>query len=765
MSGRLLASPETGTGRTKFLLLADHFFFPADQSLSFKTGDQPGFSSLIQWRSLPLKTKILLRMDGIFPPSISPGAPMLARAVLSRPDRYGTPGSFNYPAYLAAKSVYLQGWVKSESHILELRLNPSTLPVHLWLSIQAEKLRQRINTFLQERLPVTTAGLYMAILTGDRSMLSQAVQENFKKTGVMHILAISGIHMGLLALCCALVFTFLVKRSEHLLLRHHAKKLVCLLTMPVLLSYALIAGFNPPVVRALIMTTIFFLAILNDRQHHLPTHISIAALVILLVNPWLLYSASFQLSFGAVIGITAVLPRITSIVSSTKSSTTFFFSADHVINWVYSAFLVSAAACLATLPLLLYHFNRFSPISPVTTLLVEPLICFWSLIFGLISIPFIYVAPELAGLLVKIGSLGMKGADLITAVLAELPFADFRLTTPSPLEIGVYYLLLAALIRGRPHTWYRKPLIWLSVAILVLTPWYNKYRRAHQGCEKVSFLDVGQGSSAVLEMEGGEVVVIDGGGPYSERFNVGEAVIAPYLWKKRIDRIDQLVVSHLDGDHYNGLPFIIKQFKPEKVWLNDPVPGGSMVADNLMQAIREIGCTLIVPDQNEIISQSSISTLRNVADLHLGAGYPEDNNRSLVLKLSSNDHSFLFPGDIENKAGEQLLRRDLNLKADVLLAPHHGSITSGSEDFAEAVSPDCLVISAGKYRRKTFPAPEVTALYRALGSRIFNTASRGTIIFKVRKGGLEIETFTTDKQERVFNPAPDHLTDHHSTRL
>lgn len=735
-----MKAPETGNRRSKLLISADRLFFPDGGLSCYKKEKQEEEGSLIPCRSLPLKTRILLRMDGTPPQEISPGDPLLIRAVLSQPHRYGTKGSFDYSTYLAGKSIHLQGWIQSKGYIVKLQTSPASLSIPQQFLTGAEQIRQRINNFITENLPRSTAGLYRAILTGDREMVEEETLENFKKTGIMHLLAISGVHMALLALCCGLGFKFLVRRSEWLLLHFNSKKLVCILTLPILLFYALIAGLNPPVVRALLMTVIFFMAIINDRQHHLPTHISLAALIILIINPRLIFSSSFQLSFAAVIGIIIILPRARQLIRPSLSEGKPYLP-RRLLQWVGAGLMVSVAAQLATIPLLLFYFNRFSLISPLTTLLTEPLICFWSLIIGLASCPLIFFKPELAEPLFKIGGKGLEGADLITGKLAELPFADIWLSTPSLPEISIYYLLLAVLcLKGRKTARYL--VISLSAAALVLYPLYYGYQRTQQNYNRISFLDVGQGSSAVLEMEGGKIIVIDGGGPYSESFNVGKAVIAPYLWEKRIKRIDQLIISHLDSDHYNGLPFIVEHFQPDKIWLNHPEAEGSEATFNrLLEAAGRAGSSLKVPGPGEILSKSPTSSLKNIAGLHLDSGYPEDNNQSLVLKLTSHGYNFLFPGDIEKKAEAELLAKDRDIRTKILLAPHHGSISSSSEAFVRAVDPDCTVISAGKYRDDSFPSPEALKIYRGQGSKVYNTALHGTITVKTRDSGFKIETF------------------------
>ncbi|MCI5122881.1 MAG: ComEC/Rec2 family competence protein, partial [Candidatus Electrothrix sp. AUS4] len=319
--------------------------------------------------------------------------------------------------------------------------------------------------------PGPIAGTYQVLLVGNRAGVPDEIQEQFKATGTMHLLAISGLHMSLLALMVGTILGWLLKRSEQILLRTHVPTLAALLTLPILLGYSFIAGMNTPVLRAFIMTLVLFAALILRRQRSLLNLLAAAALVVLLRNPLSLFTASFQLSFSAVASLLLFLPRILPV-----------FSEDHPAkktgaeqrSWpirlwqdvILPALLVSLVASLGTLPFALLHFHRFSLIGPVMNLLVEPLLCFWALPWGLVAVPCLFIAPEMAIILLKIGGLGIEAGHYCTALGAGLPLASIWTITPTAAEILVYGMLMLfwclSLRMGR-YSWIARSAVLIGV--------------------------------------------------------------------------------------------------------------------------------------------------------------------------------------------------------------------------------------------------------------------------------------------------------------
>ncbi|HHD62992.1 MAG TPA: ComEC family competence protein, partial [Desulfobulbaceae bacterium] len=334
-------------------------------------------------KARPASGKLRLSMRGRTPQFVLPGQRVFVVATVDRIHNHQTPGTFNYVLYMRNQGIYCSGWIKSPQYILQEagEKKRNKLPGIITLP---QRVRQHVSRFLQNRCDPLTGGLYQALLIGDRSRVSPALLDQFIRTGCMHLLAISGLHMGLLALLIYGLLSRLMKGSQWLLLHTDVTSLALSLSFPVLFGYAFIAGMNTPVFRSLIMAAVLLVAVLVRRQHSIFHLIAAAALAVLAIRPLALFTVSFQLSFAAMLAIALIYPHILSCcfqetINSTKKKS------SALIRWPLTAFLVSLAATAGTLPFLLYHFNRFSPIGPLMNLLIEPLLCFIALPIGLIA--------------------------------------------------------------------------------------------------------------------------------------------------------------------------------------------------------------------------------------------------------------------------------------------------------------------------------------------------------------------------------------------
>lgn len=737
LHGVLITSPSMDKEKSHLLLEVNTLLFNNTNSNNQALLQKEPNKNLAPPGFIKSSGRIQLAMKGPPPDYLTPGDQLLIRATASLPTRYGTPGSFDYPDFLKKKSISATGWIRSPLHIAKITPDSSQTLLHN-LRYGPEKIRYGINRFLKEKFPNKTGGMYSAILTGDKSSVPIDLLENFKSTGTMHLLAISGLHMGLLAVCVSFSCNWLLRRSQWLLLNTKAWKLAVLFTLPILAFYAFIAGFQVPVVRSLIMTSVFLLSVLFDRQWHIPTNIAIAVFIILIIYPSSLFTASFQLSFAAVVGLAACMPKIKSLLFFHQKQPPEHIKSK-IWRWLAACLLVSCVATIATFPLTIFYFHRFSPLSPVSTLLVEPLLCIWSLLIGLISCPFIFFSPETAEFILYIGSVGIYGAEFITNALAQLPFSAIWLSTPTFFEIVLYYILLASLLYFK-RSIVARTISLFCIIILVAIPAYAKTTFSRREFDTVNFLDVGHGNCVVVELKNGEVIIIDGGGTKSEKFNVGEMIIAPYLWKKRVKKVKSIIISHSDSDHYNGIDFILKNFKPDILWVNSK-EGDGKGFNHLLKHAEELNVKIRIPEAGEMLIQHGDTGIKNLANFHINPGSGNDNNKSLVINISNNMLNFMLTGDIEKSAEKNLISQVQDIQTNVLLAPHHGSATSSSMEFLHAVAPEYTVISAGKLKPYTFPSPKVLKRYQQIGSKVFNTAKDGTISFQIKNGEMNISRY------------------------
>ncbi len=671
-----------------------------------------------------------------------PGRLLLIRAKAGPITNFKTPGAFNYKGYMAAKNIFISGWIQDTQNILPVIDHTGEfLTSYRYLP---ERVRQQVARFISTNLSNDVAGIYQALLVGSRAGVSPLILEQFKATGTMHLLAISGLHMGLLGLMIGSILNWLLRRSEWLLLHTHVPGLALLGTLPVLLGYGFIAGMNTPVLRALVMSSILLFSIILRKHYDLLHLVAAAALFILVATPHALFTASFQLSFAAVTAMALFLPPIkSSPVAEDEPDRKRFL----VVKYFRTALLISFAATAGTLPFMLYHFNRFSPIGPVMNLIIEPLLCFWALPLGIIAIPFMAIAPQLAIFLLKIGSMGIIASKQCSAIGASLPLSSIWTITPSPGEILAYgAILLAFLCRNK------RPLNLLPIAlascILLVHFTMGIFLPSKPLTSQVTFLDVGQGNSTFLHLPDGSRILVDGGGGRNSSFNTGERIIAPYLWKQRIWRLDQAVITHPHSDHFNGMDFIIPHFRPQIVYVNGDDRGEGNYAE-ILKLARQTGADIRIPETGQILAQQKDYQL-TVLGMNgiLDKTRPSVNDRCLVLRYTHGRRSFFLPADISAESENCLLDNWQNLHSDVLLASHHGSATASSPSFIKAVSPSLIVVSAGKNGKKYYPAPKNIIAWKKQHIKTYITRNMGTITCTTNGNSLGCIPFTQKTQPK-----------------
>ena len=692
---------------------------------------------------LPSTGKILLRLQGEWPTAFAPGDQMVIRTDLRRPDSYRTPGSFDYAQHLARKNIWVSGVIRSPLFLQKLKNEPTLFDTLHYLP---ERIRTAIGKHIDASVTDQNRGLYRAILIGDCSQVDKAILETFKGSGTFHILSISGLHMTVIFMLLYSSLYWLLNRSERLLFRYPLRKWAALLCLPVLVFYGLLAGLSTPVFRAVIMSCIVIIAICSDRPKSPSALLASAALIILTVEPLALFTASFQLSFVATMAIFFLFPALKKLIFP-KNTAHPVTCKEMIVNWLLAGLLVSTAATLATAPITLYAFNRFSPIGIVANLIIEPLICLWSLPAGFIALPFIFLQPDISSWFLQIGALGLDIALRGTEFFAALPFATLWLPAPSLSLIVAFYAAVICCC-----LWGKTAKIRLSISTLAMTVCWllmlfplpslqNKTRKSFQ----LSFLDVGQGSATLVDFPSGAKVLIDGGGASSTTGTVGERIIAPYLWNKGIRRLDTVVITHPDADHYNGLEFIVQRFAPKQLWIRDRL-GHDENYRQLIHLAERQGIKVIIPEAGSRWEsedkQDILQCVENYAsgDLHANPEKSsEESNAGIVVKACSMGNCTLFPGDIDRAKEKILLGKNYQIKADLLLSPHHGSITSNSPEFLKAVSPAWLIVSAGRGGRRFFPHPLLHNDCAQLGLKLLTIPQFGTL-----------EAEFNDDQWRIF---------------
>jgi competence protein ComEC len=576
-----------------------------------------------------------------------------------------------------------------------------------------------------------------ALVLGERGDISKELNEKFIVSGVNHILSISGLHVALVAAFFFGLTRFLIRLFPPLLLRFNLNKTSALMAIFPVIFYTFIAGMGVAAVRSAIMALSFLLALLLDRRKDLYDALFLAAFLILIAAPAALFDVSFQLSFLAVFAMLYLVPRFLEMGEPLKKwAQEQSWMKRKIAIYTGASLLTSAAAILGTGPLVGLYFNRISIVGFLANLLLVPLMGLGSTLLSLLTALTVFLSTPLALILTEVNVLLLRVSVSLVDFFSRWPLASYRITTPSSAEILLFYgvILCAANLKRRPRAIYvLAVLIGISLAVQV----YDSRFRGHPDRLEVAFLDVGQGDAAVVHLPGGKVMVIDAGGTPDGSFDPGERIVAPYLWQRKIKRIDFLISTHFHPDHLQGLFFLLENFEVDRVWVNGDREADFSGAERFLLSAGDR-----IRAMNRENRAAEIEGVR-LEFLHPPRAQREfwGNSASLVLRLTFGAHGFLFCGDIESQAEEEILKRNSDLISTVLKAPHHGSRTSNSPKFVESVRPQFAVFTVRAGGKSRLPNPEVLERYEAIGTKILRTDRDGAIFFGTNGKDLQVKTF------------------------
>jgi competence protein ComEC len=564
-------------------------------------------------------------------------------------------------------------------------------------------LKNRLMIVPLKTLPEPYSTLLASIVFGTKAAKApKEIKDTYKKAGVAHLLVASGMHLGILVGVCL----FLV-RSLRLPLW-----LGILITSAVNIFYALMTGAGPSILRAAIMAEIMLVGLLFEKEKEVYTSMALAAFLILLFRPKCLFEVGFQLSFAATWALVYIAPVINEKIKG------------RLPRAVSSLISVAIAPVLATVPITLFHFSQTSVVGVLTNILLLPWIGF-VVVLGFIS-------TVLGSLFLPLGEI-INGANLIllwiahniVSGLASFPFAMVYLAPPKfPIVFG-YYLALVGMVevvrRGR---FPRLDKFRISVVVLLVAGiflWNAALSSAIKGLT-ITVLDVGQGDSIFIEFPSGKKVLVDG----SEE-KMGERVIVPYLQKRGINRLDMVILSHPHEDHLGGLRPLLKKIKVGTVM----DPGAAYNTRSYMifkELIKRNKIKYQIGRAGQIIKfEKNIKAYI----LHPSLPFFENiNNNSIVFNLKYRNFSMLFTGDNEEEGEERILEMypESAVFSKILKVGHHGSSTSTSDHFLDAVDPQIVVISCGRRNKFRHPHPSTLKKLDAQGIKTYRTDQRGAIV-------------------------------------
>lgn len=692
---------------------------------------------------------------------------------------FKNPGGFDFARSMAYREIWGSAFADGRNlSLLEKEARSGWLG---WID--------RIRSAIARRIDLAGLGpessVLKALVVGDASAIPPDMRQVFTRTGTSHILAISGLHISLVASVAFVVLRWGLSWFPPALRRAWVRKGAALMTLIPVTLYALVAGFSPSTQRALLMAAVFLTSFLVERETDLFNTLALAALCILTVQPASLFSISFQLSFAAVASIVYGLQRLKSSGAAVPPEEQG--GMVKIKRGLFAFLLVSLTAAWGTLPLGMYYFNTVSFIGVLANGVAVPLMGYLAVMGGLIgsvltllNVPADLVCYQISGHV-------LSASISLMELMAALPFAAARTISPSPTELVLFYLLTWAVFhlatgRGSPAGPRPERAFSPRGAVPELDghpgkSLFERIRRARPGqraalamllvggigaCTdagywlhqrfgrpdlRVTLLDVGQGSAVLLEFPGGDTALVDGGGTGDPAaFDVGAQVVAPFLWRRKIATVDTLILTHPNSDHLNGLLFIAENFNVKKLWTNGesrPLQG----YEKLMATVSERG--IAAPRLAEIPRRSerrgaALEILYPPGDflerVSVERWRQDENNNSLVTRVALGEVSVLIPGDIMRPAEKELVARAGDrLKSTVLIAPHHGSRTSSSEEFLAAVAPQAVFISCADRPGSGLPHPHSLERYAARRLPVYRTDRHGAIRFTTDGRSYRIE--------------------------
>lgn len=637
---------------------------------------------------------------------------------LREPHFYKNEGCFNYKKYLANQGINLIGSLESPLLIEVMRKGEGNSLFNYFNKLKIW-LNSKINQyFINWEGHLTQEGaLLKSITLGDRGNLTPNFKETLQKSGVFHILAISGLHIVIISYILFQLLTFF----------HLSERLKCLTIIMMLVFYALLTGCSVSILRATIMSSIYLIGRVLHQESNMLNSLSLACLIILLYQPEQLFDTGFQLSFIATLFIILLAPRINSYLKRWPLK----------LGGIIS---ITLAAQLGLIPILIFNFNQVSFSSPISNLIAFPFIGL-IIILGILFFLFSAFSPACTEASAVTAQYLIKMFFSLVTYFNKIPFSHIKIPEPYTwLIIFYYFFLLLFIVFGWRSKSGKAFLISWSITFLfiIISPFPNNYSPYF----KVNFLDVGRGDSICIEFPGREKMLIDGGGFYGNISYIGENVVSPYLWYKKIKKIEVVALSHAHIDHIGGLFSLTDNFRINEIWHGN-IPKNNQLFNRFIYKCKDHNLKICKIHQgfSKNINGVEIKVLnpprKNTID------YEGLNNDSLVIMLIHGDNKILLTGDIEADVERQLVNKYGNqLRCQVLKASHHGSNSSNINEFIKAVRPKIVVISGSLPYNPIIHEDDIDSNHTFRRYVTYRTTEQGQITIISDGKSLQIKTYS-----------------------
>ena len=584
---------------------------------------------------------------------------------LKQPHGFMNPGGFDYEGWLYSKKIRATGYVRINYKKKKFAKKLDEQASGYKMLVIRQSLYDKLNKIVSNN---SYGGILVALAMGERTGILKEQWHVFRATGTSHLVAISGLHIGLLAGFIFFIARRLWPYCGSASLRLASPRAAAIAALAVVAFYAALSGFAVPAQRALIMLSVVMLSIFWRHKVQSSQVLSFALLCVLLLDPVAVLSPGFWLSFAAV--------TIISLAAFGRLTIDKSWRIWGRLQWRISLVLI---------PLLIFLFQQASLISPITNLVAIPVVSFLVVPFVLFATSILSWIPDFAANIFSFTDYILKLLWWFLAYLADTPVSQWYGVKPD-----IFSLCLASLgfiLLLTPKSWPGK---YLGLFLLIPLLWPNTVRPKY-GESKITLLDVGQGLAVVVQTSK-HTLVFDTGPQFSQNFDTGAAVIVPFIRQKNIRKLDILIVSHKDNDHRGGLHSIQQELNVVRLISSYDEKGSKPCYAGQRWIWDGVLFEMLNPSQSET--------------------YSKRNNASCVLKVSTGGESVLLSADIEIKAEKRLVDKHYEkLKSTYLVAPHHGSKTSSSVRFLDAVDPEYILIPVGYKNRYRMPHSDVLQRY------------------------------------------------------
>ena len=663
----------------------------------------------------------------------------------NKPNSQRNYGGYDYSLYLKTQKIY--GTFEC-SKISTISKNKGNLIKSNILSF-----KEYIKSILRANLSEEEANLCIGLIIGDRTNLNENIEEDFKTSNLTHMLAVSGSH-----------FVYIILALTYINKLFKRKRLGQVFMLIIIVLFMNLTGNTGSVVRSGIMASLTILASMFYRKADLWTNMAIAVLIQIVINPYTIFDIGVQLSYGGVIGIVLFNESINNIIEyiiskiklrsnkiinngmSSNIKTTNLIEQkinkrleiknnkkdsnqiiENLIKYIKESVSVAISANIVIIPIMMLNFNTISLSFIISNLLagaILGIIIIYAFFLAFLSILFKNFISPLFILL----DILLKLLIFIAHMCSKVPFSKIYVVTPNLFFIIIFYISIYLLSKRKNN---KKILIIVILLVIIFNFIFPIFTSKRSNLE-INFIDVGQGDSTLIRVNNKNILIDGGGSSYGETFEVGEMTLFPYLLDRGIKKLDYVIISHFDSDHCQGLNFIMENMKVEKAIISN-LGQESNEYDTFINLAKKQGTNLIFVKMGDVIKIGN-ATINILFPENNLIAENEKNNNAIVFKFIGKDFSMLFTGDIEEKAENRILSIYSNnlsiLQATILKVAHHGSKTSTTKKFIEAVKPKIALIGVGADNNFGHPNSGVVDRLKNIGCKIYRTDKCGEITIK-----------------------------------